>query len=179
MSNALETNDVQLTAGEVGRLENAPQVINFFARLKYNVDEAMPLDHAALGLDTGDLPHLVHAIYLVATDPDDVDIRVYLLEVRSVTVQLRQKLARRFRERPENALLVLTGDGYETLDFVLLERTLARGTALGQPLKQVIRPRALTISRRNPDPVALRNAAVHEQIMTRTDAQDARAWAVG
>ncbi|QLQ05958.1 MAG: hypothetical protein HZY76_07745 [Anaerolineae bacterium] len=41
--------------------------------------------------------------------------------MRALTVALTQALARRFRDRPEDALLVLTRD-YETLDFVLVER---------------------------------------------------------
>jgi hypothetical protein len=35
MVDVLETNDVQLTAGDVGQLQNANQVVNFFARLRY------------------------------------------------------------------------------------------------------------------------------------------------
>jgi hypothetical protein len=50
---------------------------------------------------------------------------------------------------------VLTVD-YETLDFVLLDRTQEKSTRIGQPLKQVIRPRHLTVARRRPTSVALR-----------------------
>jgi hypothetical protein len=114
------------------------------------------LTHAALGMGGDEWRHWVHKIWQVATDPDGGDIRVYLMEVRSVTVQLKQKLAQRFRDRSGEILLVLTGDGYDSFDFVLLERALARSKALGQPAKQVIRPRSLTVDRRNPDPVALR-----------------------
>jgi hypothetical protein len=156
MVDVLETNDVQLTAGDVGQLQNANQVVNFFARLRYQVDGATVLTHAALGMGGDEWRHWVHKIWQVAADPDGGDIRVYLMEVRSVTVQLKQKLAQRFRERSGEILLVLTGDGYDTFDFVLLERALARSKALGQPAKQVIRPRSLTVDRRNPDPVALR-----------------------
>jgi hypothetical protein len=155
MPDALETNDVLLTANDVGQLENHARIVELFGRLGYDVDEAMALDHAALGMDTEELRHLIHEIWLVATDPDE-EIRVYLMEVRSVTVQLKQKLAQRFRERSGEVLLALTGDEYETFDFVLLERTLAKSKALGQTEKQVIRPRSLTVERRNPAAVALR-----------------------
>ena len=155
MTNALETNDVQLTAGDIGLLENATQIISFFARLRYDVDNAAPLSHAALNMDTDELRYQVRAIYQVATDPDE-EIRVYLMEVRSVTVRLKHMLAQRFRNRPELPLLILTDDDFETFDFVLLERALAKSAALGQAAKQVIRPRSLTVSRRNPEPVALR-----------------------
>ena len=155
MVDVLETNDVQLTANDAGQLQNANQVINFFARLRYQVDGATVLTHAALGMGGDEWRHWVHKIWQAATDPDE-EIRVYLMEVRAVTVQLKQKLAQRFRDRSGEILLVLTGDGYESFDFVLLERALAKSKALGQAEKQVIRPRSLTVERRNPSAVALR-----------------------
>ncbi len=51
--------------------------------------------------------------------------------MRALTVALTQALARRFRDRPEDALLVLTRD-YETLDFVLVERELAAQKGSGR-----------------------------------------------
>jgi hypothetical protein len=65
-----------------------------------------------------------------------------------------QAITRRFRTRPELALLVLTKD-YETLDFVLLDRTKEKVERLGGPFKQVLRPRTLTVNRRNPSSVSL------------------------
>jgi len=122
----LPTNDVQLTAGDIGVLENAEQVVHFFAHLGYDVDQNIALDHTSLGMDSEDLRQQIRSIHLIGKDPEDEEIVIYLFEVRSVTVALTQTLARRFRERPESALLVLTKD-YETLDFVLVERELAAG----------------------------------------------------
>ena len=156
MSDAVSTtNDRPLTAADVGQIENADQLVNFFARLGYNVDQSIRLDHAALGVDSADLRQQILAIRRVGEDPADGDIVIYLFEVRSVTVALTQAIARRFRDRPESALLVLTKD-YETLDFVLVERELAAGKKIGSGFRQIIRPRTLKVNRRNPDLISLR-----------------------
>ncbi|MBP8109142.1 MAG: Eco57I restriction-modification methylase domain-containing protein [Caldilineaceae bacterium] len=165
------TNDLQFTAADIGQLENADQVVHFFARLGYDVNDSLPVDHAALGLDTVDLRQQIHAIRRVGADPVDGDVIVYLLEARSVTVALTQQIARSFRERPESALLILT-EGYEKLDFVLVERELAQSKRMGSSLRQVIRPRSLTVNRRNPGRVDLRVL----QRFTFTEADGAYQW---
>ena len=104
---------------------------------------------------SADLRQQIKQIRRVGQDPADGDIVIYLFEVRSVTVTLTQTIARRFRERPESVLLVLTKD-YETLDFVLVEREVAPSRSRTASLRQVIRPRTLTVNRRNPTPVELR-----------------------
>ncbi len=154
------TNDRRLTAEHIGQLTDAARVVAFFAHLGYDADRAIPLDHASLGLDSADLRQQIRRIQRVAEspagDPAESRIVVYLFEARSVTVSLVQAIARRFRERTEDALLVLTRD-YEALDFVLLERELAAGRSkLGGGLRQLIRPRSVTVRRRNPSAVALR-----------------------
>ena len=149
------TNDLPLTAARIGQIENADQLVAFFSELGYNVDRSIKIDHATLGMDSADLRQQIQRIRRVGEDPADGNIVIYLFEVRSVTVSLTQTIARRFRERTEDALLVLTKD-FETLDFILLEREVAAGTRLGSGLRQIIRPRSLTVNRRNPDPVALR-----------------------
>lgn len=151
----LETNDLPLTKNHVGQLENADEVIRFFARLGYDVDDTTPVAHATLGLDGADVKLEINEIRRVGCDPDLGDIVIYLLEVKSVTLSLVQKIARRFRTRPESALLVLTVD-YTTLDFVLIDRTQEKSARIGQALKQVIRPRHLSVERQRPTPVSLR-----------------------
>src|SRR6266850_507713 len=76
-------------------------------------------------------------------------------EIAHFFAKLRNDIARRFRERPENALLVLTQD-YEELEFVLLERIVSRSQSRRLTLKQAIRPIPLTVNRLNPKPIALR-----------------------
>jgi len=66
-----------------------------------------------------------------------------------------QGLARSLRNRIGNYLLVLTDD-YERIDFVLLERSLPV-SSIPMATKQVsVRPRILTVNRRNPTQVQLR-----------------------
>ena len=156
MLSDMRVNDLQLTASDIRQLESADEITRFFARLGYDVDGRINIpDYTALGLGSADLRQQIRKIELIGADPEDGDITIYLLEVRSVTAKLRNDIARRFRDRPENALLVLTKD-YEQLEFVLLERVVSRSQNRGQTLKQTIRPIPLTINRLNPEPVALR-----------------------
>jgi len=87
---------------------------------------------------------------------------VYLFELKSVTIANTQGIVRTFRNRPGDYLLVLTDD-YQRLDFVLVERYSSEfprpQETFGLPStsRQVgVRPRILTVYRRNPDEVALR-----------------------
>ncbi len=156
MLDDIQVNDEQLTANDIRQLENADEIAHLFARLRYNVDRRINIpNYDVLGLGSDDLRQHIHRIEQIGTDPVDGDIIIYLFEVRSVTAKLRNDIARRFRERPENALLVLTKD-YEELEFVFLERAVARSQSRVQALKQTIRPVPLTVNRFNPDPVKLR-----------------------
>jgi hypothetical protein len=149
-------NDVQLNASDIRQLENADEIAHFFAKLRYDVDRRTNIpDYTMLGMGSDDMRQHIHKIELIAIDPTDGDISIYLFEVRSVTAKLRNDIARRFRERPENALLVLTED-YEQLEFVLLERVISKSQSRRAALKQAIRPIPLTVNRLNPKPVALR-----------------------
>jgi len=156
MLDDMRVNDILLTPSDIRELESADEIAHFFAKLRYDVDGRLNIpDYAVLGLGTADLRQQIQKIELIGHDPEDGDITIYLLEVRSVTAKLRNDIARRFRDRPENALLVLTKD-YEQLEFVLLERVVSRSQNRGQALKQTIRPIPLTLNRLNPEPVALR-----------------------
>jgi hypothetical protein len=102
-----------------------------------------------------DMRQHIKKIKLIGKDPADRDISIYLFEVRAVTAKLRNDIARRFRERPENAILVLTKD-YEELEFVMLERVVSRSQSRRVALKQAIRPIPIMVNRRNPEPIVLR-----------------------
>src|ERR671919_2398238 len=137
MLDEMRGNDVQLNAGDIRQLENADEIAHFFAKLRYDVDERTNIpDYGMLGMGSEDMRQHIHKIELIGKDPVDGDISLYLFEVRSVTAKLRNDIARRFRERPENALLVLTQD-YEELEFVLLERLVSRNQSRRTAVKQV------------------------------------------
>ncbi|MBS1967730.1 MAG: Eco57I restriction-modification methylase domain-containing protein [Chloroflexi bacterium SZAS-1] len=156
MQQDMQLNDIELTASDIRQIENADELAHFFAKLGYNVDQRVNIaNYAALGLNDAELRQLIYRIELIGHDPADGDITIYLLEVRSVTARLRNEIARRFRDRPEQALLVLTKD-YEQLEFVLLQKGEERRRSTVQPLKLVVRPLPLTMNRRNPGPLALR-----------------------
>jgi hypothetical protein len=156
MFDDVRVDDVQLKAGDIRQLENANEIAHFFAKLCYDVDARTNIpDYGVLGMGSEDMRQHIHKIELIGKDPVDGDISIYLLEVRSVTAKLRNDVARRFRERPEKALLVLTQD-YEELEFVLLERVVSRSQSRRAALKQAIRPIPLTVDRLHPNPVALR-----------------------
>ena len=122
MLDDMRVNDVQLNVSDIRQLENADEVAHFFAKLRYDVDQRTNIpDAGVLGMGSEDMRQQIHKIELIGKDPVDGDIRIYLFEVRSVTAKLRNDIARRFRERPENGLLILT-QAYEQLEFVLLER---------------------------------------------------------
>jgi hypothetical protein len=156
MLDEMQVNDEQLEVSDIRRLESADEIAHFFARLRYDVDERTNIpDYAVLGMGSEDMRQHIHKIELLGKDPEDGDISIYLFEVRSVTAKLRNDIARRFRERPENALLILTKD-YEALEFVMLERVLSRSQSRRAALKQAIRPIPLMVNRLHPTPVALR-----------------------
>src|ERR671918_643958 len=122
MLDEIRVNDEQLDTSDIRQLENGDEIAHFFAKLRYDVDERTNIpDYAVLGMGSEDMRRHIHKIELIGKDPVDGDISIYLFEVLSITAKLRSDIARRFRERPENALLVLTKD-YEELELVLLDR---------------------------------------------------------
>src|SRR5437870_5416292 len=158
MLDEMQVNDEQLEASDIRQLESADEIAHFFAKLHYDVDERTNIpDYTVLGMGSEDMRQHIHKIELIGKDPEDGDISIYLFEVRSVTAKLRNDIARRFRERPENAILVLTKD-YEVLEFVMLERVLSRSQSRRAALKQAIRPIPLAVNRLHlrPESVALR-----------------------
>jgi len=151
-------NDEPLDTSDIRQIENADEVAHLFAKLRYDVDvrRVIPLDGTVYA-NTQDLKMQIYLHELIATDPVDEDIRIYLFVVRSVTAKLRNDLARNFlKTNDEKVLLVLTSD-YENIEFVYLERSnLQRASRKGLSLKVTIRPIPLTVNRRNPDTMALR-----------------------
>jgi hypothetical protein len=164
--------DRQLTTSDVRQIENAKEVARFFATLGYDITDRIAIsDYSALSLGREDLRQQIQKIELIGRDPADGDIVIYLLEVRSVTAKLRNEIARRFRERPENALLVLTKE-YRELDFVMLQKSQERSRSKFKPLRLAVRPVPLTVDRLNPTALALRVL----KRFTFTEADSAYQW---
>lgn len=147
--------DVDLLDRDLQGISNAEAVAGLFASLGYNTNARTVQTPGNLGITADSALRPITRIELIA-DQDGL-FQVYLFELTSVTVAHTRALARAFRNRAGNFLLVLTSD-YERLDFVLIERflpPLSGDAGIGD--RQVgIRPRTLTVARRNPGRRALR-----------------------
>lgn len=147
--------DLDLTGRDIQSLSSADALTAFFARLGYDTNARTVQTPGNLGIGTEGILRPIKRTELIS-DREGL-FQVYLFELANVTVAHTRALARAFRNRAGNFLLVLTSD-YERLDFVLLERFLppaAPGGTISE--RQVgIRPRTLTVERRNADRRTLR-----------------------
>ena len=151
------TDDKNISTADVQTLATRDGVVAFFAALGYRTDSRQPQSAAAMGITAASFERQIKHIERVAVHGDGAEpLDVYLIELTSVTVAATQGLARALRNRAGNYLLALTDD-YERIDFVLLQRSLPGPTTSPMVTRQVsVRPRILTVHRRNPDPVQLR-----------------------
>ncbi|MXY19946.1 MAG: N-6 DNA methylase [Dehalococcoidia bacterium] len=151
------TEDKDISTADVQTLSTRDSVSAFFATLGYRTDSRQPQDVSAMGITAESLSRQIKYIERVAVHDDGAEpLDLYLIELNSVTVAATQGLARSLRNRVGNFLLVLTDD-YERLDFVLLERSLPSFSTSRMSTRGVtVRPRTLTVSRRDPSQVQLR-----------------------
>lgn len=150
-------NDKNLTPAEVQALADKDSLAAFFASLGYDTEGCLLLTAAALGITAEQLQRQIKSIEQLASQKNGAEpLYVYLVELTSVTIAATQGLARALKNREGNYVLVLTDD-YERLDFVLLERTLPQSNgSILSPRQVSVRPRILTVHRRNPSRVRLR-----------------------
>jgi hypothetical protein len=148
--------DVDLQIPDIQALESREQVAALFAMLGYNTEARLTQTTEAMGLTGENLKHEVEHIERIA-DQENGALTVYLAELRSMTVANTQALARALRNRAGIFLWVLTSD-YERLDFVLFESIAPEAKAKsGLNAKGVsLRPRVLTVNRRDPGMTRLR-----------------------
>src|SRR5260221_10506966 len=110
-----------ISRADVQLLANREQVMQFFHTLGFDVTNRATQTLDSLDI-RGDLRNEIGAIERVGMLTDETwTLEVYLFEMRSITKAVRDGLARVFRNRPWDYLLVLT-TGYEQLDFQLVER---------------------------------------------------------
>jgi len=148
--------DRDIDKHDILELSTSDAITAFFADLGYNTDARTEQTPGNLGITAEGVLRQINRIELIA-DQDGL-LQVYLFEMKSVTVTVTRGLARSFRNRTGNYLLVLTDD-FEQVDFVLIEKYLPQKKPttklVGQPHVGV-RPRSLTVNRRKPDAVHLR-----------------------
>lgn len=148
--------DVDLRKHQVQDLSSPDAVAAFFAGLGWDTSARTPQTPANLGIGAQTLLDQIRHCELIA-DHEEL-LQVYLFELTSLTVAATRGLARAFKNRAGNFLLVLTAD-YERIDFVLLERFVPEGaspTATIGRKSADIRPRILSVERRNPGKVEMR-----------------------
>ncbi len=150
-------NDNDLKSKDIQTLSSKEGIASFFATIGYDTETRLPQTATALGITAASLQRQIKDIEQLAVQDDGAEpLYVYLVELTSVTIAATQSLARAFRNRMGNYLLVLTND-YERIDFVLLERILPQLSSSNFSQSQVsVMPRTLTVNRRNPSKVDLR-----------------------
>ncbi|HEV7234559.1 MAG TPA: hypothetical protein VGN15_00170, partial [Ktedonobacteraceae bacterium] len=152
--------DYELLRDDVQLLSSRDAITAFFAKLGYDTNQRLLQNVSAMGIGNDSLKANIRHIERIASH-DGGFFEVYLFELRSVTVANTQGIVRALRDRPGDYLLVLTED-YERLDFVLIERKLENELKTGEAQLPtgskpvIVRPRVLTVLRRNPNEVALR-----------------------
>lgn len=151
------TEDRNLSVADIQTLATRDDVAAFFAALGYRTDSRQTQSVSAMGITAGSLARQIKHIERIAVHDDGAEpLDLYLIELSSVTIAATQGLARALRNRAGNYLLVLTDD-YEHLDFVLLQRSLPGTPTTPMAARQVlVRPRILTVNRRDPSQVQLR-----------------------
>src|SRR5258708_18826428 len=150
--------DYELAREDIQLLSSRDALAALFAKLGYDTNERLIQNIAAMGFTGDTLKSSITHIERLASQ-DARMFEVYLFELKSVTIATTQAIVRNFRNRPGDYLLVLT-DYYQRLDFVLVERYNSylsqsqENFNIPTTSKQVIvRPRVLTVNRRNPDDV--------------------------
>jgi hypothetical protein len=160
-------NDVFLTREDVQSICCPDTLAALFTKLHYATDTRLEQTPTTLDITSERLRAAIKYIERIAYHHDFEGLAIYLFELRSLTVAIRTELVQNFRKFNEKVLLVLTTEGYERLDFVLLEPYIPTVTYSGSSLQTPsmfgnqqanfsIRPHVLQVTRRNPDEIALR-----------------------
>src|ERR1035438_393823 len=124
--------DLEILSRDIQAISSADAVAAFFARLGYNTNARLKQTPANLGMAAEGTSRPIRNVELIADH--EGFLQVYLFELTSVTVTHTRALARAFKNRVGDQLLVLTSD-YETLDFVLLEKYLPADESGAIPMR--------------------------------------------
>lgn len=145
--------DVEISAADVAGLASADALAGLFTRLGYDSSTRTVQTPANLGSTAEGTVRQIGRIEQLASC--DGDLHVFLFEVESLNQALTRALVRRLKDLAGDYLLTLT-DGWDRLDFVLVEREVAgRPSAIGVTPVSVV-ARVLSVERRKPSAVDLR-----------------------
>lgn len=149
--------DGELTVQDVQAASSLEGVRDLLARLDYDVSEPVHQTGASLGIAERVQHQVIQARRVAArriAPGLPPALEVYVLEVTSLTADLRKTVANAFRNVPANVLLILTTRDYDPLDFVLVKKSPRETRA---PAGQVaVSHQLLSVDRRNPSRVHLR-----------------------
>lgn len=146
--------DKEIRSEQIQAIRTSDGVAALFSELGYRTEARITQTADVLGITPESASLQIKNIERIADQ--EGRLQVYLFEVASLTQSLTHTIARAFRNRAGNYLLVLTAD-YNRLDFVLIERSLSISKTETLVPKQVtLRPRVVSIERQNPGRVHLR-----------------------
>ncbi|MDQ2906773.1 MAG: BREX-1 system adenine-specific DNA-methyltransferase PglX [Chloroflexota bacterium] len=170
--------EYDLEQKDILELSNRDYLAGFFLKLGYDISVRHEQTTTALGINDGYLRQQIRHIEQLARFRDDfgLELRVYLVELSSVTSAAAQALVRHFRDREGDYVFVLVKQhDYQEIDFVFLDRfhedaTMKAGQlSLGLADKDALpvgasykagggqaRPRVLSVARTRASRVALR-----------------------
>ena len=147
--------DFDVQPGSVQELTNSDSIASLFAKLGYDTNKRMEQNPQHLGISNRKLLDQINHFERIS---ENGSLRVFLIELKSVTVANTLQLARSFKEMSGFYILVLTSD-YERIDFILLEKVVPIGkkkVTITQTPRFTLLPRILTVNRSDLDNVSRR-----------------------
>jgi hypothetical protein len=145
--------DVDLTAKEVLDLASPDAITTFLAKLGYDTADRKGLSAEAVGL-SGEAASAIKRIELLSQDPEGY-LRVVFAQPKSLTVKVRNDLARVLGKTNPDHVLILASD-FDVLEFVFLDKQKREQKGPGGPERIQIVPKVFKVDRRHPSPVELR-----------------------
>ncbi len=156
--------DYELSHHDILELSSRDALAAFSPNLAYATNDRLVQRASAMGFSSDTLKAAITHIERIASEDGGL-LKVYLVELKSVTVATTRALVNAFRNLSVLFPLLILTDDYQRLDFVLVERYSSPHKAptenappgLPPAATQVgVRPRTLTVNRQKPGEVELR-----------------------
>jgi hypothetical protein len=144
----------ELNVADIQAVSNLSGVQQLLAQLGY--DSREPVQHTSAALGIAERVHpLIRQVWRLVQQPGGgLPLEIYWFEVTALTADLRRGVVAAFRNKPINALCILTTRDFDPLDFVLVERSLGHASSPGGQV--TVSYRLLSVARRQPARVHLR-----------------------
>jgi len=162
-----EVFDLPLAEADLRDLGSADALAAFFSRLRWATNSRIVQQPQNLGITADGIRSQINRIERLASQSGVLPLEVYLFELKSVTKANRLDLTNAFKNKAGNFILVLTSPDYDKLDFIAVDKTPDEGEGALGVTHNKVRPRVLSLDRRNPDAVRVR--ALRRLTYTETD----------